>query len=88
MITGFMKIKTKNRIKAVFVRVGDLFVIAIIFFIFYLAVGTYGQVKFKQGYNQGFFEGLNNAKKPPAIKTTLPTGVMKAQVFENLRVGH
>jgi len=79
-----MKVKTKNRIKSVLIRVGDLFVIAMIFFVFYLSVGTYGQVKFKQGYNQGFYEGLRNIKPAPPTKTTLPSGDIEAISFAEL----
>jgi len=76
-----VKIKTKNRIKEALRTLGLCFIIALIFFLLYLSVGTYGQVRFKQGFKQGFFEGLNNAKKVPSIKTTLSSDVIKAIHF-------
>ena len=76
-----MKVKTKNKIKEALRNLWGYLIIAIILFTFWLTVGTYGQVRFKQGYNQGFFDGLNNAKKPPAVSTTLSSDVIKAIHF-------
>ncbi len=85
-----MKVKTKNSIKSALRLIVASFIVAIIFFTLFLSVGTYGQQKFKQGYNQGFFEGLNNAKKPPVTKSgfTLPSGVIEAISFaESTHIG-
>ena len=67
-----MKLKTKKKIREALHRLLKYFIIALIFFLLYLSVGTYGTVRFKQGYNQGFFDGLNNAKngKPNTLSTT------------------
>ena len=88
MTIGYMKIKTKNRIKAAFRVILSSLLFAIIFFTFYVAVGTYGQMKFQQGHTKGFFEGINNARKPPPTSTTLPSGDIRAIPFENPAVRH
>ena len=82
-----MKVKTKNRIKAAFSRLGDLTVIALIFFIFFLSVGIYGQQKAQQAFRQGYVEGLN-ARQRPEIETSLtpPNGALEAIAFEHFKV--
>jgi len=73
-----MKIKTKKRIKAVFQFLAFAFVTAVFAFTLYLAVGTYGQVKYRQGFMNGYMK-----EKKPDIKTstTLPSGDLEAISF-------
>lgn len=83
-----MKVKTKNRIKAAFRFLGFAILVAMIFFNLFLSIGIYGQMKFKQGHTKGFFEGLNNARKPPPTSTTLPQGDIEAISFaESTHIG-
>ena len=83
-----MKLKTKNRIKEAFRVIGFAILVAVIFFVLFLSVGTYGQMKGEQNYRKGFYDGLHNAKKPPPTSTTLPKGDIRAIPLENLRARH
>ncbi len=58
-----MKTKTKNRIWATLRALAMIFVGIVIAFTFWLTVGVYGQMK----YQQGFLNGFNAV---PAVKTS------------------
>lgn len=75
-----MRIKTKKRIMSALKLIGICFIVALIFFNFYLSVGVYGQMKNRQGVEFG----LKICKRiPPDIKTsfTLPSGAIEAIHF-------
>lgn len=79
-----MKTKTKNRIKAALKFSAFAFLAGLVFFMFFLSVGTYGQVR----YNTGFMNGYLEDKKRPLKTGFLPNGAIEANSLEHSTLGY